>query len=163
MERKLLLEGILAIFLAAFLLTLVISGISEYEFTVSQYAIVYSISVLTSMMMVTMLLFIITCIEALIIMLIDKKFNMRNLLFVNYNFFGKNILLSALLVLIILNVDHSMIKTVSILIAYLIAVLFIGCYYFDITKVAFVNKNAGKVLVSMIGILAVVCNGAAFL
>lgn len=161
--KRVFLEGVLAIFLAALLLTFVISSISEYDFDISQYAIVYLISVLTSMTMVTMLLFIITCIESLVIMMIDKKFNMRNLLFVNYNFFGKNILLSSLLVLVIINFDNATVKMTAIIVTYVIAVLLMAGYYFNIVRVASVNKNAGRVLISIIGVLVVAINGAALI
>ena len=43
--KRVLLEGVLAIFLAALLLTVLVSEISEYEFDVFQYAMVYVISV----------------------------------------------------------------------------------------------------------------------
>lgn len=161
--KRVLLEGVLAIFLAALLLTLLVSEISEYEFDVFQYAMVYVISVVASMMMVTLLLFIITCVESLIIMIIDKKFNMRNLLFVNYNFFGKNILLSALLAMVVMNFENMVVQTVATVFLYIIAVLLIAGYYLNIVNVASVNKKAGRVLISIIGALIVVFNGAVLL
>lgn len=161
--KRVLLEGVLAIFLAALLLTVLVSEISEYEFDVFQYAMVYVISVVASMMMVTLLLFIITCVESLIIMIIDKKFNMRNLLFVNYNFFGKNILLSALLAMVVMNFENMVVQTVATALLYIIAVLLIAGYYLNIVNVASVNKKAGRVLISIIGALIVVFNGAVLL
>lgn len=161
--KRVLLEGVLAIFLAALLLTLLVSEISEYKFDVFQYAMVYVISVVASMMMVTLLLFIITCVESLIIMIIDKKFNMRNLLFVNYNFFGKNILLSALLAMVVMNFENMVVQTVATVLLYIIAVLLIAGYYLNIVNVASVNKKAGRVLISIIGALIVVFNGAVLL
>ena len=101
--------------------------------------------------------------ESLIIMIIDKKFNMRNLLFVNYNFFGKNILLSALLAMVVMNFENMVVQTVATALLYIIAVLLIAGYYLNIVNVASVNKKAGRVLISIIGALIVVFNGAVLL
>ena len=121
-----LVEGVLSIFLAALLLTFVISDISESEFGVSQYVMVYLISVLMSTTLTTLLLFIITCIESLIIMIVDRKFNMRNLLFANYNFFGKNILLSSMLLLAVVHFDSELVKRVFVLVTYVTAIWLIA-------------------------------------
>lgn len=81
-----ILQGVVSILLSTLIVTRIISDVAEYEFEIYQYVIIYTVSVLATLFIVTIIMMFVTSLEAFLIILIDKKFSLRNLLLVNYSF-----------------------------------------------------------------------------
>lgn len=155
--------GIVSILTATLIVTKIVSDVAEYKFSTYQYIIMYLISVMSSIFIVTVLMVIITSIEALLIMIIDKKFNLRNLLLINYSFFGKCILTSAVLIYILDKCSNKIVGIVSVLATYILICLFVILNYFNLVNIAIVNKKAAKMITVIVMLILIFFNGVALL
>lgn len=156
--RRVLSEGVLSILTAALFLTLVIANVSEYDLTLRHYVLAYCLSALASVVLATILLLIVTCIESFLIMTIDKRFILQNLLISNLSYFGKNILLSAGFILMHFYVESKVVVTVAMVVAFAIAAILIVDYYVNLVNVARVHKKAANILVVILSVLAILSN-----
>ncbi len=155
-----ILQGVVSILLSTLIVTRIISDVAEYEFEIYQYVIIYTVSVLATLFIVTIIMMFVTSLEAFLIMLIDKKFSLRNLLLVNYSFFGKCILASSVLIYILYEDFNSTICQIAVLVTALLVALFIFLNYYSLVKVAIVNKKAAKAITTVMLIIMAVFNTA---
>lgn len=144
--KRSIIIGIVSILISTMFMTKLVSNVAEFEFTMYQYVITYLIAVISSLFIVTTLMMIITSIEAFFIMIIDKRFSLRNLLLINYSFFGKCILTSSILIYVLDRFSNKIVGIVSILITYVLVGVFIVLNYFNLVNIAVVNKKAAKMI-----------------
>ncbi len=156
--KRVLSEGVLSILAAALFLTLVIANVSEYDLSFRHYVVAYCLSALASVVLATILLLIVTCIESFLIMTIDKRFVMQNLLISNLSYFGKNILLSACFILMHFYVESKVVVTLAMVVAFGIAAFLMVDYYMNLVRVARVHKKAANLLVAILSVLAILSN-----
>lgn len=108
----------------------------------------YLFSGLSGIMFATMMLFLVTCINALVIMLVNTEFSMRNLFCVVYNYYGKNILLNTILIyLFYQGTETNKILLYGFYILFLI--LFFVQFYCRLIHCAGVEKKAAKLLLGI--------------
>lgn len=139
-------HGIIPIFISAVFLTRVIFQLADVSFGMREYILSYIFSVVSALFLSAMLLFVITSLSALIIMLINKVFNMQQLFMVNYNYYGKCILLNSIFVYLFLNFEESWFMYIWNVGYYLIILFLLYRYYVNLVKFAYVNKWAAKIL-----------------
>ncbi len=139
-------HGIIPIFISAIFLTRVIFQLADVSFGMREYILSYIFSVVSALLLFTMLLFIITSLSALIIMLINKVFNMQQLFMVNYNYYAKCILLNSIFLYLFLNFEESWFIHICNVGYDLIILFLLYRYYVNLIKFAYVNKCAAKLL-----------------
>lgn len=154
MPRAIILKGIFLVLLSVLLLTFTIFDITETSFTTKGYIFVYFFTSIITIMAVSMLLFVITCISSLIIMAVNKKFSMRNLYCVLYEYYSKVIMLNAITAFIVFFWELKVNKII-ILIYAVCSILFFIQLYNNMIKYAYVYKLSAKILVGIMSLFSI--------
>ena len=143
-----LVKGISALLISMFFLTGMVLALTEMQFSTGEYIFAYIFSSIVGIMIVTMLLFTVTCLSSLIIIPVDRKFSMRNLFCVIYNYYGKTIMLNMILIYIYYQewkISAGIVGSIYVI----FSLIFMFQYYKGVITCAYVHKTAAKLLVGV--------------
>lgn len=103
-----------------------------------------------STMLISIIVFVLTCIISIVVILFDNKFSMKHLYAITYKYISKTLLVTAFFtfLMIVLNIEINIFSLR--LIANILNMIFIFQYYKGITFIANVNKLAAKSIVVLI-------------
>lgn len=142
-------HGIIPVFISAIFLTRVIFELADVSFGIREYVLAYALAVISALFISAMLLFVITSLSALIIMLVNKIFNMQQLFRVNYNYYGKCILLNSVFMYLFLKFEDPMFMHICNISYYLFILFLLYRYYVNLIEFAYVNKWAARLLLGI--------------
>ena len=143
-----LLSGIVSLLFSMLFVTGIVLSVLEGGFNSRQYIFTYIFSSVVGIMVATMVLFIVTCISSLIIMIVNTRFNMRNLFCVIYSYYGKSLLLNSIL-LYVYYLGKEVNTGITVAIYLLFTLMFLVQYYLDTIKCASVQKVAARLLMGV--------------
>lgn len=143
-----LFKGMLALLVSMIFLTGMVLALSDKKFNTGEYIFTYIFSSVVGIIVITILLFTITCISSLIIIPVNRKFSMRNLFCVIYNFYGKTIMLN--MILIYMYYQEWKLNAIIVGGIYIIfSLLLVVQYYKEVVQYAYVSKTGAKLLIGI--------------
>lgn len=137
--------------LSAFLLVYSFMELLDYNPNIHGYFIF----TIMATMLICIIIFMVTCIVAIIIVLFDKKFRMRDLYIVTYEYMGKTLLNTSVFTFLMVFKGIEINSFTCRLITNILNGIFIFQYYKSMTKIVKINKLPALIVIMSIVIFNV--------
>lgn len=138
--------SLLNVIIASLLISYSFLSLLDANFKIGGYAFVAGMSV----MLISIIVFVITCIISIIVILFDNRFSMKFLYIFTHEYIGRTLLVTGVFVYLNIVLDLNISKLVANLIANSINIILLFKYYKKITLVASINKIAARLIVVLI-------------
>lgn len=144
--KTIMLISILNFILSILMVTYSLMSLLDINFKIIGYIFVSC----ASLIFISFIVFVITCIISIVVIFFDNRFNMKLLYIFTYEYVGRTLLITSLFVFLTLGLDFNISRLGSIIIVDIFNLIFIVKYYKAITIEANVNKLAAKLIVGLV-------------